>query len=98
MTKKKKILLNVTLVVIVLVASLLILDMTYQAGRDKGRSETVELIDQLASEYRFKRIEDEDGWVLGAGGGGKFYPDYTGSLITDYNWDDCIIHLGYEKR
>jgi len=98
MTKRKRIMTTIALVVVMLTASLLILSLTYQAGRDKGRSETVELIDKLADEYRFTRIEDEDGWVLGAGGGGTFYPDYTGSLITDYNWDDCKIHLGYEKR
>lgn len=98
MSKRKRIGVTILLAVIITTACLLILSLTYQAGRDKGRSETVELIDQLASEYRFTRIEDEEGWVLGSGGGGNFFPNYDGStLMHSYNWDDCKIHLSYEK-
>ena len=98
MTKKKKILVNVAVVLIVLTASLLILNLTYRAGRDKGRSETVETIDAFLDEYKFVRVEDEDGWVLGSSKGGHFFQNYDGSTWShEYDWDDCKLKLSYEK-
>ena len=97
MTKRKRIWMNVLLVVIVITASLLILNMTYQAGRDKGRSETVTMIQELADNYEF-RMRDNDGWMLGSAKGGEFFPNYDGStLMHEYDSDDGRIHLSYEK-
>lgn len=98
MSKRKRILVNVMAVVIVLTASLLILSLTYRAGRDKGRSETVEAINSFLNEYNFIRVEDEDGWRLGSSKGGHFFPNYDGSTWAhSYDWDDCKLRLSYEK-
>jgi len=98
MTKKKKIAMNALLLVIALVAGLLILNLTYQSGRDKGRSETIEMVNAFLSEYNFVRIEDEDGWRLGSSKGGHFFPNYDGSIWShSYDWDDGKIRLSYEK-
>lgn len=100
MSRKKKILVNCLLSVIIMTAVLLILEFTYQLGRDKGRSETVEIIQTLADEYTFKRIVDSEteSWTLGSGSGGQFFPNYDGStLMYSYDWDDGKIHLSYEK-
>ena len=98
MSKKKKVFVNIMLVVIMLTASLLILSLTYQAGRDKGRGETVEMIDNFLSNWNFVRVEDEDGWVLGSSKGGEFFPNYDGSTLKhEYDWDDCKLRLSYEK-
>lgn len=100
MSRKKKILVNCLLAVIIMVAVLLILEFTYQLGRDKGRSETVEIIQTIADEYSFKYIVDSETetWALGSAGGGQFFPNYDGStLMYSYDWDDGKIHLSYEK-
>ena len=69
----------------------------YKAGKQKGRDEAVSLINDKAAEYTFY-IKDNDGWQLGAGGGGEFFPDFTGVLESSYDWDDCKIHLSYRAR
>lgn len=100
MSRKKKILVNCLLTVIIVTAVLLILEFTYQLGRDKGRSETVEIIQTIADEYSFKYIVDSEteSWALGSGSGGQFFPNYDGSkLMYSYDWDDGKIHLSYEK-
>lgn len=100
MSKKKRIGITVLLAVIIMTAVLLILEFTYQLGRDKGRSETVEIIQTIADEYSFKRIVDSETetWTLGSAGGGQFFPNYDGStLMYSYDWDNGKIHLSYEK-
>ena len=98
MSKRKRILVNVMLVVIMLTASLLILNLTYQSGRDRGRSETIEMVNTFLSEYNFITIEDEEGWRLGSSKGGHFFPNYDGSTWShSYDWDDCKLRLSYEK-
>ena len=100
MSKKKRIGITVLLAVIIMTAVLLILEFTYQLGRDKVRSETVEIIQTIADEYSFKRIVDSETetWTLGSAGGGQFFPNYDGStLMYSYDWDNGKIHLSYEK-
>ena len=97
MSKRKRIEITILLVVIITTACLLILSLTYQAGRDKGRSETVTMIQELADNYEF-RMRDNDGWMLGSAKGGEFFPNYDGStLMHEYDSDDGRIHLSYEK-
>lgn len=97
MSKRKRIEITILLVVIITTACLLILSLTYQAGRDKGRSETVTMIQELADNYEF-RMKDNDGWMLGSAKGGEFFPNYDGStLMHEYDSDDGRIHLSYEK-
>ncbi len=100
MSKKKRIGITVLLAVIIMTAVLLILEFTYQLGRDKGRSETVEIVQAIADEYTFKRIvySEDESWTLGSAGGGQFFQNYDGStLMYSYDWDDGKIHLSYEK-
>lgn len=79
-------------IVIILMASY------YDAGREKGRKETVQMISELADEYEF-RIWDNEGWALGASNGAL---NYDGSLKTlikySYDWDDNKIILSYENN
>lgn len=97
MSKRKRIGITILLAVIITTACLLILSLTYQAGRDKGRSETVTMIQELADNYEF-RMRDNDGWMLGSAKGGEFFPNYDGStLMHEYDSDDGRIHLSYEK-
>lgn len=97
MSKKQLVGFKIMVTVVAVVAFLLILNLSYNAGRDKGRGETVDLIQQLADEYEFT-IRNEDGWILGSSKGGEFFPNYDGStLMHEYDWDDCKIHLSYEK-
>jgi len=97
MSKRKRIGITILLAVIITTACLLILSLTYQAGRDKGRSETVAMIQELADNYEF-RMRDNDGWMLGSAKGGEFFPNYDGStLMHEYDSDDGRIHFSYEK-
>lgn len=69
----------------------------YKAGREKGREEAVTLINDKAAEYTFY-IKDKDEWQLGAGGGGEFFPNFKGTLMSSYDIDDGKIHLWYEAK
>lgn len=90
---KREILAAIFMVAIVII----LMWSSYKAGREKGREETIELVNSEADRFTFS-IWDEDGWQLGASRGGEFYPDYSGSLCHDYDWDDNKIHLWYEKK
>lgn len=79
------------------VITIILMVSCYKAGREKGREEAVTLINDKAAEYTFY-IKDEDGWQLGSGGGGQFFPDYKGVLMSSYDWDDCKIHLWYDGK
>lgn len=93
MKKIRKILALIALVFVIVIAG----DIIYSAGRETGRTETVQMVNELASNYTFS-IKDNDGWQLGSSRGGEFFPDYTASLEHDYDWDDCKISLWYERK
>lgn len=98
MTKKQKIWISIACATMATIAILMIFGFTYKIGRDKGRSETVEMIDSFLGEYNFVIVEDEEGWRLGSSKGGHFFPNYDGSTWShSYDWDDGKIHLSYEK-
>lgn len=69
----------------------------YNYGLDKGREETIEILNTIADDYEFT-IRDNDGWVLGCGTNGDFYANSSDSLRVDYNWDDCKIRLQYVPK
>lgn len=93
---KKDIGKKVLLSILVIAVSVVLLLFSYEAGRDKGRDETVKMIDDLASGYDF--VIRQDGWTLGMGTDGAFYPGSSDSITANYNWDDYKIHLSYTDR
>ena len=95
MSKKEKIWAIVVSAFCVAITLILMFSM-YNAGRNKGREETVQMVNELASNYTFS-IKDNDGWQLGSSKGGDFFPTYDASLGHSYDWDDCKINLWYEK-
>lgn len=92
-TCKELIVKRILLAIVAIAISSILLMFSYELGRDTGRNETVEMIDAIASQYDF--TVRQDGWILGMGTNGSFYPNSSDSIRVDYNWDDCKIKLSY---
>ena len=79
--------------------TLILMVSAYNAGIEKGRNETVDMINEDLSDYAFTVIDD-DGWVCGLLSHGTNFPgsDWSDCLHTDYNWDDGKIKFSYEHH
>lgn len=86
---------NIVKRILILMATIacvsILLIFSYTLGRDKGRDETVKMIDTIAQEYEF--LIKQGDWQLATGTNGNFYPGSSDSLKIDYNIDDQKIHL-----
>ena len=80
-----------TAIACIAIVSLLMMS-AYTMGRETGRTETVQMVDDLASQYTFM-IKDEDGWQLGASKGGDFFPDYTALVPASAPVEKAICRL-----
>ena len=88
---KETIIKRVLLSIVIIAVSSILLIFSYTIGRDKGRDETVKMIDDIAQEYEF--LIKQGDWQLATGTNGNFYPGSSDSLKIDYNIDDQKIHL-----
>ena len=79
--------------------TLILMVSAYNAGIEKGRNETVDMINEDLSDYTFT-IRDNDGWVCGLLSHGTKFPgsNWDDCLHTDYNWDNEKIIFSYEHH
>ena len=97
MKNKKRLLIEVLSMVFILAITIILMMSYYKAGREKGREETVQMLNELADEYVFY-IKDEDGWQLGAGKGTTPYENWSAFIDHSYDADDGKIRLSYSKE
>lgn len=88
---KETIIKRILLSIVIIAVSSILLIFSYTLGRDKGRDETVKMIDDIAQEYEF--LIKQGDWQLATGTNGNFYPGSSDSVRIDYDIDDQKIHL-----
>lgn len=78
--------------------TLILMVSAYNVGRQTGREETIQMIDEDLSVYTFT-IEDKGGWRCGLMSHETTYTDpgelWDDAIRTEYNWDDGKLHLSY---
>ena len=98
MKNKKRIFIEALSMVFILAITLILMQSYYRAGREKGREETVQMINEMADEYIFY-IKDNTGyWQLGSGGGTTAFDDWNSFINHSYDADDGKIRLSYSKE
>ena len=66
----------------------------YCFGKNKGRKETIEVINETVKDYDFY-IYDKDNYGIDYGKGMVLYSDLDYALGYEYSRDDRKIHLNY---
>lgn len=98
MKKTNKIWAIVVTVLCVVVVTVAIVD-AYNKGIEKGRNETVTMINEDLDQYTFT-IKSSDGWTCGLLSHGTLFPgsDWSECLHTNYDWEDGKLLFSYEHH